>query len=163
MTDYVLEQEIKGLQPPNIAIQLNNKARRFTNCLKYAKFLKKPLKLWMFIPCDYDGNILEEPTKYSNWTNFDYSGTDIGFEDEKLCREYQKAKERCFFEDFKIKEFEEPYSAMSKSVCIADVFHPFWFQKDTQSWHLSKHVSVIDDLAKYELFITETAINQITK
>ena len=27
----------------------------------YAKFLKQPLKLEMFVPCDDDGNILENP------------------------------------------------------------------------------------------------------
>jgi hypothetical protein len=94
----VLAQEIKGLEPQSITLQLNSRAMRFTNCLKYAKFLKQPLELWMFVPCDENGNTLQEPTKYSNWTNFDYSGTDIGFEDEKLCREYQKAKEACIFE-----------------------------------------------------------------
>ena len=162
MTDYVLEQEIKGLEPQSITLQLNSRARRFANCLKYAKFLKQPLELWMFVPCDDDGNILEEPTKYSNWTNFDYSGTDIGFEDEKLCREYQKAKERCLFEGFEVKETKNYNHSMPKSVCIAEVFHPFWFHRDLQSWHLSANISVIDDLSKYGLLITETAIDQIT-
>lgn len=29
-------------------------------CCKYAQFLKQPLKLEMFVPCDEDGNVLEE-------------------------------------------------------------------------------------------------------
>lgn len=69
--------------------------------LKYANFILKPLELWMFVPCKLVEGVwvvLEEPIKYKNWTNFDYSGTDIGFEDEKLCREYQQAKERCLFD-----------------------------------------------------------------
>lgn len=28
---------------------------------RYAKFLKQPIELWMFVPCDEDGNVLEEP------------------------------------------------------------------------------------------------------
>ena len=30
--------------------------------INYAKFLKQPLKLEMFVPCDDEGNILKAPT-----------------------------------------------------------------------------------------------------
>ena len=92
MTDFVLEQ-----------YKNNYHANTPTRILNYANFLKQPLELWMFVPCKLvDGVwvVLEEPEKYKNWINYEYSGTDIGFDDEKLCREYQQAKEKCLFEGF---------------------------------------------------------------
>ena len=53
----------------------------------YANFLKQPLELWMFVPCDEDGNVLEVVPYYSDGV-------------EKV-NEYKKAKERCLFEGFK--------------------------------------------------------------
>ena len=32
-----------------------------SNVLKYASFMKQKPELWMFVPCDEDGNVLEEP------------------------------------------------------------------------------------------------------
>ena len=53
----------------------------------YAIFLKQPLELWMFVPCDEDGNVLEVVPYYADGI-------------EKV-NEYKKAKERCLFEGFK--------------------------------------------------------------
>ena len=36
----------------------------FNRMFKYANFLKRPLELGMFIPCDKDGNVLEKPQYY---------------------------------------------------------------------------------------------------
>ena len=66
----------------------------------YAKFLKQPLKLEMFVPCDDDGNILENP-------------------DETIYKE--KDKEKVLFEGFKPYEdyecakYEEVY--VDEEVC----------------------------------------------
>lgn len=66
----------------------------------YAKFLKQPLKLEMFVPCDDYGNVLKEPINYNIWEELHYNngkkekGT-IGF-DEHL--KYQKAKEKVLCE-----------------------------------------------------------------
>lgn len=94
MTDFVLERDKR-----------EEVCREdFIKCRNYANFLKQPLELRQFVPCKLINGvwvILEEPKKYKNWTNYDYSGTDIGFDDEKLCREYQQAKEKCLFEGFR--------------------------------------------------------------
>lgn len=88
-TDFVLEQEKKGMQN-------TDRPLRFERILKYAKFLKQPLTLSMFVPCDDEGNVLEEITFvdqvhiYLNYEEKkDYS---------KRCLEYQQAKERVIFE-----------------------------------------------------------------
>ena len=49
MTDFVLELETN-----------EHWAQDYTKCVKYANFLKQPLTLGMFVPCDEDGNFLPE-------------------------------------------------------------------------------------------------------
>ena len=56
----------------------------------YDSFLKQPLKLEMFVPCDKDGNVLGEPYNDGNGDN--YFGV--------LLDEYQQAKEKVLFEGF---------------------------------------------------------------
>ena len=36
-------------------------ANQYIQCLRYANFVSKKPELWMFVPCDEDGNVLEEP------------------------------------------------------------------------------------------------------
>ena len=60
--------------------------------LNYATFLKQPLKLEMFVPCDEDGDILEEPTNYE--TRLLNMMTE--YNDEVYT--YNKAKEKVLFE-----------------------------------------------------------------
>lgn len=79
MTDFVLGQtkyiETADFRTANIPL---NKIH------KYAKFLKQPLELGMFVPTDENGNFLWDE---ANWNkNF-----------------YQRAKERVLFEGFKVK------------------------------------------------------------
>ena len=52
---------------------------------RYAKFIKQPLALWMFVPCDLHGNVLEEKKP---------------FQDKYY--EYQEARERCLFKGFEM-------------------------------------------------------------
>ena len=59
----------------------------------YAKFLKQPLKLEMFVPCDEEGNILEEP-KIENYTQEELEHSVMGCD----YLDYNKAKEKVLFE-----------------------------------------------------------------
>lgn len=122
---------------------------------KYANFLSLTPEIWMFVPCDSDGNILEEPEKFKNWTNFDYSGTDIGFEDERLCREYQTAKERCYFEGFELDV------KTSNIVGITNVSTQIWFYKNGIITVNAKEIETIEYLIDYNLTLTATALKEI--
>jgi len=63
------------------------KPEAMLNLIKYKNFLKQPLELWMFVPCDKDGNVLN-----------DYPVTN---EDEQYDHFlYEQAKERCLFDGF---------------------------------------------------------------
>ena len=51
MTSFVLQRDITDI-------------KQIDSIVKYANFLKQPLKLEMFVPCDEDGDILEEHEDY---------------------------------------------------------------------------------------------------
>jgi hypothetical protein len=89
MTDFLL-QENKDLSLKN----------SFRQCINYAIFLKQPLKLEMFVPCDENGNVLEEPINYSAY-EVKMSGKDFRFNFID-CQEYEQSKEKVLFEGFQI-------------------------------------------------------------
>ena len=85
MTDFVLDQEF-GLGNEFITnIEFSKKV------INYAKFLKQPLELWMFAPCDKNGDALKgkplSPNTDTEW---------IRWEKEEF--EFRNAKEKCLFE-----------------------------------------------------------------
>ena len=91
ITDFVLEQmKIYNSTP---FTNIPNPCHVFIDRVEaYAKFLKQPLTLGMFVPCDEEGNVLEEP-----------KGTDLNDSffamqvDYNLEIKYQQAKETCIF------------------------------------------------------------------
>ena len=92
MTDFVLEQN-------KFRETFRYKSKQFqTSIINYANFLKQPLELWMFVPCDENGNVLEEPNpdKFTmdNVQSFDIFREQLSY--------YNKAKERILFEGFDI-------------------------------------------------------------
>lgn len=130
MTDFVLNGQ-----------ETADYIKLYNGCFKYAKFLKQPLELSMFVPCDKDGNVLEEPDAdyYMNVT-------------EKELKEYQEAKERVLFKDIEcIKaKHSECYSIVRISKSMSVINYPkFWTN------------NIIEDLIKYNLKLTESAKKQI--
>ena len=110
MPEYVLENH--GIKDP----------------IFYAKFITQTLELGMFVPCDEDGNVLEEPKE-----NFGY----------KLQGKlnYAIAKERCLF--------EENFSVIDRKTykIVKLNNNNIWV-----SWNKSK---TIEDLIPYNLELTE--------
>lgn len=78
-------------------------AESFQKCVTYANFLKQPLKLEMFVPCDEDGNVLEEPEEFKDWIVSDHY-FNASESVTHQCRMYKKAKEKVLFEGFSFKE-----------------------------------------------------------
>ena len=80
MIDFVLEN----------AKQPYVEGTKYKDLVNYAKFLKQPLNLGMFVPCDEDGNILEKPSaeSYIILETCEYS---------KEWIDYKKAKEKVLF------------------------------------------------------------------
>jgi len=96
MTDFVLEQDGKfNNYETELELQVIH---------NYARFIKQPLKLEMFVPCDEGGNVLEEPNPSSELYNT-YSIVQTIFDERRYGNavdEYQKAKEKVLFEGFYI-------------------------------------------------------------
>ena len=94
MTDFVLEQ----YAIITVIDEINDAKKLLNKIFNYANFLNQPLKLEMFVPCDEDGNVLEEPKNYKQWErkalNTPYDLDLIKYE------QYQQAKEKVLFEGF---------------------------------------------------------------
>ena len=132
-TEFVLGQEKKGLQN-------TDRHLRFERIIKYAKFLKQPLTLSMFIVCDDEGNVLEEPEFHEP-----NNESEIGEYDE-LIYKYQQAKERVVFEGYTVLQ-EKDYYIVVDSHGI----------KKWLSWNKSKTIeSLINEIT--EVTITPNAV-----
>lgn len=125
-TDFVLQQGLHSTLMMEKGMIL---------CNKYANFLKKPLELGMFVPCDEDGNVLEKPNEFASVGVF----------------EYQQAKERVLFKG--VEYSNEGIKELSINGKV------IWFKNaiDYESWYYQ----TIEDLIPYELELTESAIKQI--
>lgn len=141
MVDFVLGQRKK---------EDTDNIRRFWGCERYANFLKQPLELWMFVACKLvDGAwvVLEEPDRDNNKYDvydreFCYFNDGLFFHDEQ---EYQEAKDRVLFEGFE----KDNYFVTHKS--HASFFYPI----------SCLHEQSIEDLVKYNLELTPTALKKI--
>ena len=134
MTDYVLWLEQNKGYLPDFHF----------SCIKYAKFLKRPLTLGMFVPCDLDGNIIEQPCDIIN--------TD-GCRD-CACKEYKKSQERVLFKGFEL-DFKSDYTTIvwNKEIDVEVKFR----NQDSQKTTIEKQF--INHYTK-PLELTESAIKQ---
>lgn len=139
MTDFVLQEERKGMQN-------TDRHLRFERILKYAHFLKQPLKLEMFVPCDEDGNVLEEPTNYEVWEEIylkDKSSI-IGF---KKHESYFEAKEKVLFEGFEVKR---------NYIMYYDFMYMMTYELENKNIE-----SIIEKIPNNTLTLTQNAIKQL--
>jgi hypothetical protein len=127
MTTFVLEQYEISRNPTSFE----------EKAFKYANFLKQPLELWMFIPCDEEGNVLEEPNEEFELSYWDYS---------TKSSKYQQAKERCLFEGF---EYLAGLNAVRNQDCQAIIFTSFMSSE------------CVEKFTEYGFQLTKTAIKQL--
>lgn len=157
MTDFVLEQEFT-IEVQSLNNQWASRVSRYNKTMSYAKFIKQPLELWMFVPCDKDGNVLEEPEYFkienSNLQTISWSD---------YVEEYQQAKERCLFDGFEFTKSQK-FSMENK---IKNSVH--WYTqerlyltaKKADGYHAYYQLFTVEDLIQCDLQLTQTAINQI--
>ena len=95
MTDFVMKQNyITTLDISQIDFY-DKELKILSTIRNYATFLKQPLKLEMFVPCDENGNVLEEPQMRPERNSFDEEDMDY---DAQELYDYIKAKEKVLFE-----------------------------------------------------------------
>ncbi len=151
MTDFVLQQDITDIKQRD-------------SIIKYAQFLKQPLQLGMFVPCDLEGDVLEEPDFFiGKYDDNGYGDVDKRKYKEDL-KEHQEARERCLFDGFEVNEDEDNF------IYITFLFNKnnckLIFDKESNSFLIDtpvfdEYVEKIEDLIKYNLELTKTAQKQI--
>lgn len=126
MTDFVLEQHEQCI---------SSNGRTYN----YAKFLKQPLTLGMFVPCDLEGNVLEE--------YHDLENKNILYED---------AKKRVLIKGFIHDEYDQV------------VNNGFELFVETGHFSVENHngagygiAKTIDDLVGNDFELTQNAVNLI--
>ncbi len=167
MTDFVLKQnytttlDISQIDFYDKELSILEKIRN------YAKFLKQPLKLEMFVPCDENGNILEEPkktdyqvdvnTKCSGW-KYLYDSNDklIGYYDDRKWKEdfvkFKQAKEKVLFEGFEIDK--NGYLVHNNDISIGR----FISYQEGFNFLFRDNMKNIEDLVDFDFFINENTI-----
>ena len=116
----------------------------------FDKFIKQPLKLEMFVPCDEDGDILHEPEDYEQ--RLPNMMTEYN---DEIYR-YKQEKEKVLFEGFEFKEYERMICFEKKGIEI------FIYNKNYQTFSAPRgRIITIEDLIIYEFELTESAVKQI--
>lgn len=129
MTDFILKTaESKDL--------METPLQKLNRHISYAKFIKQPLTLGMFVPCDDDGNVL----------NYVKNETEILQDEQKICRliskeesRFIKAKSKVLFNGFQVRK-QSTYSIVSNKEGYVWV-----------TWNKSK---TIESLIPYNLDLT---------
>lgn len=143
MTDYVLEQSKRYFDGHIVLSQYEELTR------SYANFIKQPLALWMFVPCDENGKVFTKPF------------TDLHVISDTTKGEiyaYNKAQNRCLFEGFITREIFNPSESFEvvnglgkNQICI------YKARPDYFVWNYK----TVEDLCKLELTLTETALKTL--
>lgn len=120
----------------------------------YDHFIGQSLILGMFIPCDEDGNVLEEPKDYDLGLKFPYSN-----KHSIECEKYQQAKDRVLFEGFEIKVSNITNNLQNDFLIISETNEIIAHENKTE-WFFNPYKKV-ENLIDYELTLTQTAIKQI--
>lgn len=157
MTDFVLSI-LNNTSP-------NNFVKGVESIRAYAEFLKQPLALWMFVPCDENNVPLEEPI-ISEFLLDSPGGSPIKSKNCHEAYKYRKAKSRVLFEDA-IKIDRSPYKCTKRLLIDLAVDTPFRIY--TELWYPDGKIErnefpnpkkpnmTIEDLVEYNLTLTETA------
>lgn len=145
MVDFVLKQSNNENLEKHLC---NENGHQFMNywhsVFSYAKFIKQPLKLGMFVPCDENDVPLDIPFNYDAYLmsmlkeDFNYNEID--------CMQYKQAKDRVLFEGF----------VYEKNGYVFNVNSPFECRFDEESLENG----IIEDIVKYDLTLTASAIKQ---
>ncbi len=144
---FVLEQK-KRLAKSGWRSTVENSLELIFN---YTEFLKQPLKLEMFVPCDENGNILENPF------------LEKGRPANGVWEKYKEAKEKVLFEGFEVDFMEDGSAyAVSKDLQIVyDNTELYVNEIYSDRRPITTSCKVIEDLTKYDLTLTPSALNKI--
>lgn len=133
MTDFVLQFEKPVGYYEDQSDFLHCQVEYMGKVMNYALFLKQPLKLEMFVTCDDEGNVLEEPKE----KNYNLGDIHAGYFTEDM-EKYNNSKEKVLFEGWE------------KRIKNIELF------KDNFDYY-----KVIENVIHWDLTLTQNAIKQI--
>lgn len=117
----------------------------------YDNLLFQTLEIWMFVPADLEGNVLEEKSIF-NTTDEDYI-----FDSESFDK-YQQAKEACLFEGF---EIIKPSDKCFILLCLNKIECQFLLNTDYSFYDVLHKDKTIEDLVKHSPTLTPTALKTL--
>ena len=135
MTDFVLDQR-----------KTKQSCSEFKETIvRYTEFIIQPNEKWMFVPCDADGNVLEEPQLHSKQISF--NEWELYYDTFEL-QEYKQAQSKVIFKGFSV----------NSENFIHNTKH-YYIQKDSvkvmwnfnNEWNLYDNAKTIEDLIPYNL------------
>ncbi|MFL9834963.1 hypothetical protein [Chryseobacterium terrae] len=150
MTDFVIEYySHEGYADLHTLKVMNN----------YAKFLKMPLSLEMFVATDHLGNILKEPKNYSDWKSLSHNKNLDVNESPSMLDEYKyynRAESKRLFDGFQV-----AYNGFSVVRIVADYNKniELSFSKVDGKF---QHYTTIESLLGFDaVFLSTTALKKI--
>lgn len=159
MTDYVSEIE-------DYVEQSRNNERACELMFRYKDFLKQPLTLGMFVPCDQSGNVLEDMGVVNRDHYFNEEGGNIYLYqfNRRNRKKYLEAKERVLFKGLEI--FKDKYHQTERTIYNINDFRvgilfKYHSGKEEFKFQLADNNSTIEDLVKYGFELTESAIKSL--
>ncbi|MDV4070278.1 hypothetical protein CMT45_00935 [Elizabethkingia anophelis] len=159
MTDFTL-QKCKFLEiESNDDLKLNMESHfALLSIRRYAQFLKQPLALWMFVPCDENNVPLEEPIKYKEWLSLKEKNTEFYFNSEnKDCEAYHKAKSIVLFEGFELLSDYNGMYRLRNAQNIDITFDSYGCYAEPSDSIPGKRINTIEEITYLDLTLTETA------
>lgn len=141
MTDFVLAQNYTTTLDMSQIDFYDRELSILSKIRNYAKFLKQPLKLEMFVPC-----VEGEPIEYFELKKTGGKFCPVGSEIEK------EAKEKVLFKGFTAKEMD------GKFWYVYDNNGKFFYSFPLINSDLYRKV---EDLIQLDLELTESALNQL--
>jgi hypothetical protein len=128
MTDFVLEQE------PNAM------SNSLSNIIKHAKTLKLKPELWMFVPTDENGNVINQCDCKNQ----------CGYCKEN--KQYQTALSKVWFKEFEVIKYKHHYYLTYDKIAI------YFFENGEvklENKYNPYNINCIEDLTRHKIEITE--------
>lgn len=111
----------------------------------YAKLLNSKPTLSMFVACDDEGNVLEEPINYDVWVKLDKT---IGFTEHE---KYQTALSKVIFEGWELKWISEDKDDVALYNAEKSLTAQFRLWRNNEVEFDYKIITTLSDLTKFNL------------
>ncbi len=140
---------------------LQHKATVMDRCQNYTHLLERRPIIGMFVPCDNDGNFLEEPLVHFAKNKNSFLNNSMGR--ALYNAQYKQAKNRVLFEGFEIVD----YSNSSKK-CVfqssgSQTVAAMCVDNDAEGWRPAVGIHSLEDLTDKGLTLTKKATDKILR